>query len=270
MLELLVASALRSMVLGGAAWLGLTLTRVRDPQVHMTAWTVVLLVSLAMPMLTPWVRVTIPAEEPPARLVKIIWTNVPGDAPRAPTQTVIPAVAASQPDVVVASPPDGVAMSQPEIVAAPPAHGLDWLALAAVIYVVVAGVMLLRLFIGSMLMWRVVRAARPVPDSWAIGEGYAANIAANADVRVSDVVVVPVTFASTILLPSASSAWSTRKRQAVLLHEGAHVAHGDFYVLLLAAINRAVFWFNPFAWWQLARLADLAEAVSDDAAVAEQ
>ena len=269
MLELLVASALRSMVLGGAAWLGLTLTRVRDPQVHMTAWTVVLLVSLAMPMLTPWVRVTIPAEEPPARLVKITWTNVPGETPRAPTKTVIPAVAASQPDVVTASRPDGVAMSQPEVVAAPPARGLDWLALAAAIYVVVAGVMLLRLFIGSMLMWRVVRAAHPLPDGWAFGAGYAANIAANADVRVSDVVVVPVTFASTILLPSASSAWSARKRQAVLLHEGAHVAHGDFYVLLLAAINRAVFWFNPFAWWLLAHLADLAEAISDDAAVAE-
>jgi hypothetical protein len=38
-------------------------------------------------------------------------------------------------------------------------------------------------------------------------------------------------------------------------------------VLLLAAINRAVFWFNPFAWWLLTRLADLAEMISDDDAV---
>src|SRR5262249_60120941 len=61
--------------------------------------------------------------------------------------------------------------------------------------------------------------------------------------------------------------WSPAKRRAVLSHEGSHVAHGDFYVLLLAAINRAVFWFNPFAWWQLARLAELAEIISDDAAL---
>jgi hypothetical protein len=54
----------------------------------------------------------------------------------------------------------------------------------------------------------------------------------------------------------------------VLIHEGAHVAHADFYVLLLAAINRAVFWFNPFAWWQFVRLAELAEIISDDAALA--
>src|SRR5258705_194178 len=46
-------------------------------------------------------------------------------------------------------------------------------------------------------------------------------------------------------------------------HEGAHVANRDFYVLLLASLNRAVFWFSPFAWWQLLRLAELAEIISD-------
>jgi len=32
MLELLAESALRSIILGGGVWLGLTLLRVRDPQ----------------------------------------------------------------------------------------------------------------------------------------------------------------------------------------------------------------------------------------------
>jgi len=53
----------------------------------------------------------------------------------------------------------------------------------------------------------------------------------------------------------------------VLAHEGAHVANRDFYVLLLAALNRAVFWFSPFSWWQLARLAELAEIISDAQAI---
>ena len=57
--------------------------------------------------------------------------------------------------------------------------------------------------------------------------------------------------------------WDLAKRRAVLAHEGAHVANRDFYVLLLASLNRAVFWFSPFAWWQLARLAELAEIISD-------
>ena len=43
----------------------------------------------------------------------------------------------------------------------------------------------------------------------------------------------------------------------MLAHEGAHVANRDFYVLLLASLNRAVFWFSPFSWWQLTRLAEL-------------
>jgi len=38
-------------------------------------------------------------------------------------------------------------------------------------------------------------------------------------------------------------------------------------VLLLAAFNRAVFWFNPMAWWQLVRMVELAEIISDDAAL---
>jgi hypothetical protein len=79
----------------------------------------------------------------------------------------------------------------------------------------------------------------------------------------SNVVGGPVTFGSTILLPPQCMEWDLRKRQAVLAHEGAHVANMDFYVLLLASLNRAVFWFSPFAWWQLIRLAELAEMISD-------
>jgi hypothetical protein len=87
--------------------------------------------------------------------------------------------------------------------------------------------------------------------------------AANSNVRVSHVIGGPVTFGSTILLPPQCFDWDLAKRQAVLAHEGAHVANRDFYVLLLASLNRAVFWFSPFAWWQIIRLAELAEIISD-------
>ena len=69
--------------------------------------------------------------------------------------------------------------------------------------------------------------------------------------RVSNLIGGPVTFGSTILLPPQCFEWDPHKRQAVLAHEGAHVANGDFYILLLASLNRAMFWFSPFAWWQL-------------------
>jgi len=88
-----------------------------------------------------------------------------------------------------------------------------------------------------------------------------------ADVRISEIVGMPVTVGSTILLPPDCSEWSAAKLRAVLSHEGSHAARGDFYVLLLAGVHRALFWFNPFAWWLARRLAELAEVISDDAAV---
>jgi hypothetical protein len=140
-------------------------------------------------------------------------------------------------------------MPAPAVLDHSPLAALDWRSLATGVYAVIAGVMLLRVLIGLLLMEQVRRAARRVGDDWALG----------GDVRVSEVVRAPVTFASTILLPAACATWNPGKRQTALLHERSHVAQGDFYVLLLAQIYRALFWFNPLAWWLPARLADLAE-----------
>jgi hypothetical protein len=51
MLALLLESALRSVALGIAVWLAAQILRVGNPHVQMTAWTAVLMVSLAMPLL---------------------------------------------------------------------------------------------------------------------------------------------------------------------------------------------------------------------------
>jgi hypothetical protein len=253
MLVLLAESALRSIALGAAVGLGLWLLRMRSPQLRMTAWTGVLLASLALPALTPWLRITLPAVRS-HDLVDISWARL------------LPAPAGQ---MAHGTPPEDVRQSAVDQQAgAELRHGADagwpvvslvrWRFLATAVYVAVAGFMLARLLLGWVLMWRVVRAARPAANRFAAG----------MDVRISDVVRVPLTFASTILLPPACAGWSARKLQAAMLHEGAHVAHGDSYVLLLAAVNRAVFWFNPLAWWLSAHLADLAEMVSDDTAVA--
>jgi hypothetical protein len=239
MLALLAEAALRSMALGAFARLGLKLMRVRHPQLKMTVWTVVLLVSLTMPILTPWMTISLPRAAP--RTVKITWIELPGITDQIPRR--------SERADVAAPPLDSAAP-------APPGRG-EWQSWAIGLYLFVSGAMLLRLLVGLTLMWHVVRAARRVRDGW--GEG---------DIRISGVVTVPVTFASTILLPVGYSAWGAHKLRAVLLHERSHVLHGDFYVLLLASINRAVFWFSPFAWWLFVRLGELAEAVSDDAAIA--
>jgi hypothetical protein len=268
MLALLLEAALRSLALGGVVWLGLKLLRVRDPRAHMTSWTVVLAASLAMPLIMHWGTLTLPYSAPPSPLAKIVWATAPAPLDAATGAPGLPQPLGPPATTGEAARSDRVAdrVTMPATSAqtggwrdAPGVRWLqaDWLILATGLYALIAGILLLRLTIGIVLTWRLVRASRPIAD------------APGSNVRVCDVVGVPVTFASTILLPPESIEWSPVKRQAVLLHEGSHVAHGDCYVLLLAALNRAVFWFSPFAWWQLARLSELAEMISDDAAIEE-
>jgi hypothetical protein len=236
MLMILAEAALRSFVLGSAVWLALTVLRIRNPHVHMASWVMVLAASLSMPLLMHWTRVTITLQPLPAPVHA--WP-----------------VESSLPETLRASLP-----SEFGPLAAIPAEHLntiDWWALATAIYACVAGILLLRLVIGIRLTWRLVRAAKPIREPWA----------ANADVRACDDIGGPVTFGSTILLPPQCMDWDASKRQAVLAHEGAHVANWDFHILLLASLNRAMFWFSPFAWWQLSRMAELAEIISDGHAI---
>lgn len=238
MIATLAEAALRSFVLGGVVWLGLNLFRVRNPHVHMTAWIVVLLASLAMPFVMHWPTLTITRLPLPVSMPDDV---LPAD---------ISMLEAPQPALPIAS---GAAVAMP----AQSGLSINWWLVATILYAGVAACLLLRLTIGLCLTWRLARAAKPIKGPQLI----------DADVRVSRDVGGPVTFGSTILVPPQFAGWNAKKRLAVLAHEGAHVANGDFYVLLLASLNRAMFWFSPFSWWQLARLAELAEIISDAEAI---
>ena len=238
MLTILAESAVRSLVLGSVVWVGLNLFRVRNPHLHMTSWIMVLVASLSMPFLMDWITVSVTLAPLPAAAPENLW-------------------AAGSPwsESVGASLPPEAAMPVPargEI-----HHAVNWWVLATAVYAIVAGMLLLRLAVGIFLTWRLVCAAKPITEPWA----------AHSDVRVSDAISGPVTFGSTILLPAHCVGWDAVKRRAVLAHEGAHVANRDFHILLLASLNRSVFWFSPFAWWQLVRLAELAEIISDASAI---
>ena len=60
-------------------------------------------------------------------------------------------------------------------------------------------------------------------------------------------------------MPSSWREWDSRKLNAVILHEYAHIDRGDFAVQLLASLHAAVFWFSPVAWLLQSQLAALAE-----------
>jgi beta-lactamase regulating signal transducer with metallopeptidase domain len=254
MLLQLLEAAFRSFVLGGAVWLSLRFLRVQNPQVRMTAWTVVLIVSLSMPVVMHWATLTIPTYSPP--LDDVI-------APVSPATTTRPTVQATEfPAEKISSPwaaenSGAAADFHVSSSADAPFAAIDWPVLAIGPYLAVTGGLLLRLAIGLALTWRIKRRGQRISENWTAG----------SDVRLSASVATPVTFGATILLPAECLDWSATKRRAVLAHERCHVARGDFHILLLATLHRAVFWFSPFSWWLLNELAETAELISDDAAI---
>lgn len=81
---------------------------------------------------------------------------------------------------------------------------------------------------------------------------------------------VPVTvgvLAPRVYLPTEWLEWANEKLVAVLTHERTHIERRDCTVIMLAELNRCLFWFHPLAWWLKIQLSALAEAACDDAVI---
>jgi beta-lactamase regulating signal transducer with metallopeptidase domain len=231
MLEALVSAALRTLLLALLVELCLRILRVRHPQLLLAAWTAVLMASLAMPFLQRYALITVPI----AVDLPVSFADLPGST--SPAMAVVSGVTTA------------VAVSVP--------GGPAWRLWLMGVYLIVAGAMLARVLVGAVLSWNLVHAARPIRDAWAEG----------GRVRASAAISTPVTVGGSIVLPLDYVGWAASTQRAVLAHERAHVAGGDFYLLLLSQFNRVLFWFNPLSWWLHCRLAGLAELTSDDAAM---
>jgi beta-lactamase regulating signal transducer with metallopeptidase domain len=227
-MTLLLESALRSLLLGLLVWALLKLVRMRDTGTETIIWTFVLMVALAMPLLSHYL---------PQLLVTLPHLTHPAAG--------VPGAADQQ-------------VSD----AAPTAPALLWLArhgqlLLSCLYLLGALLCLARLIMGLVLTRRLYRRAVPVQADWVRGRR----------IRTSAALKGPASLAHTILLPGDFTTWSATKREAVLAHETAHIARGDFFVQLAASVHCALFWFSPFAWWLQSKLAEIAESASDEAAV---
>jgi bla regulator protein blaR1 len=199
--------------------------RVRNIQAQLIIWTVVLFAGLSMPLLMQWTTIAVPA----------------------PSST--PVWIAPPPAVFVAAETERSTFRKDSSPA-------NWDAILFGSYLVIAGLLLLRLMIGLLLTWRMVRGATRFLPEWTNG----------MDVRVTSV-SAPVTCGLTVLLPLDCVSWDETMQNAVLSHERAHVRRADFFIQVLAGVHRAIFWFSPFSWWLQNRLAELAELASDDAAI---
>jgi hypothetical protein len=77
----------------------------------------------------------------------------------------------------------------------------------------------------------------------------------------------PITFGVArplVLLPADAISWSAERRGAVLFHESAHIARGDWVSQTIGQFACELLWFHPLAWCAFARLRDEAERAADD------
>jgi beta-lactamase regulating signal transducer with metallopeptidase domain len=80
----------------------------------------------------------------------------------------------------------------------------------------------------------------------------------------------PITFGIArplVLFPIEAQSWSIECRRAVLLHEIAHIARGDWLSQTICRLARDLFWFHPLAWRAFAHVRDEAERAADDCVV---
>jgi GWxTD domain-containing protein len=135
--------------------------------------------------------------------------------------------------------------------APPPA----WPKLIVLVWLAGAVTGLLRIFVGLYLGSRLRRTSGNIEEG----------------VYESPSVTIPITvgmFRPVILLPSDWRQWDEQTLSAVMTHERSHVERRDPVRRLAASVYLAVCWFHPLAWWLFRHLSELAEAVSDDAALA--
>jgi bla regulator protein blaR1 len=293
MIPTLIEAALRSLLLAFAVGAGLRAFRVRNVLAQKSAWGLVLGSALLMPILAPlaarWQLLPASATVilPPHTIALLEnWQPIPR-----PVRSIVPEPATSSaaialPEGTSASVSPSFDKSEPEpepsttgtapasvfsdvysgvpmsAASTPPVRSRNTIAAAVIswlVYLGIAGALLLRLFYGlatALLLWQ---AAEPVSFE------DVPPCAAGLPLRASRAVSSPVTIGSGILLPADYADWDAEKLRIVLAHERSHIRQGDFYLQLLAALYAALAWFSPLGWWLKRTLSDLAETISDRA-----
>ncbi len=137
-----------------------------------------------------------------------------------------------------------------------------------------ASIALARLFASLFGLWRKGRQSAPVTQAaWiAVADRWTRHYGIRRPItfRVAAEGTIPATWGFSrpvVLLPAEALDWPQQRIGAVLLHELAHVARGDFLVQTLSRVACAFHWFNPFVWHAYRRLRVESERASDDLAV---
>lgn len=132
-------------------------------------------------------------------------------------------------------------------------------------------VLSLRVSVGQLLMWRMMRAATPISDERI--RNVASEVVSASDARRtvrwlehsnSSMPMTCGVWTPAIIIPVSAKEWSNDRLRMVLMHELVHVERGDCLWQWLAHVVTIGQWFNPLAWLATSRLKSEREQACDD------
>jgi beta-lactamase regulating signal transducer with metallopeptidase domain len=270
LLRALAESAVRTLAFAGLVAMALLVLRVTRPAARLYAWTIVLYGSLALVVLG-W---AVPALRVPLPVLSLSGDVTPSEVPAPFANNTVARVPSRLSSSIARPEPEAprIHSSAADKASHPPR--LSWSVAALSLYLAGVAVLLLRAGVGWIVTRRLERSARPIDDvatqARAARHAAASGLPCAPRLAATDRLSVPVATSilrPMIVLPGNWREWSAAKLDAVLAHEIAHVARRDALTQRISLVYRAMSWFNPFSWWLHHRLGDLAEQVSDEAAL---
>ena len=219
---------------------------------------------------SPGDAVAQPAKDPDTSAAQPVWDESPATTSGNEESAAVP----TPPDHVsdtAAAEPDSVEHNAPARLA-PPA----WLGSALALLLGIGFVAGALQLVGGLLSVRACRRySRPVDDADLQEQldilQAELGLARYIEMRESDRLTTAATCGwqrPMVLLPPAWRGWTAEQRRAVLAHELAHVAGGDYLTCVLAQLGLALHFYHPLVHWLVARLRLEQELAADATAAA--
>ena len=236
-----VAHWMQAAGVAGAAWLAVSVLRLREPGFLLKYWQAVLLLLLLAPWVQPWRPVAAtPAHEPP---------------PAALAQESAGVAGVSVAESVVSLPAERWSVE-------PWTWVLGLLAAVAVFRLAWLGLGLVRL---GRLARSADRVAPPAPSRELLARfRTSATFVQSPDVR------MPCSFGlvrPTVVLPAAFDRLEPAFQRDIVCHELLHLERRDFAAAIAEEVMAALLWFHPWAWLIRGRIRLHREQVVDAAVV---
>lgn len=186
------------------------------------------------------------------------------------TAIAVPSILTDLPPVVPASPPAGNVV----VTASSPALSRPTFPRVSTFWVAGSLLFVFPLLTGFVRIRRLRRDSVP----WRGGHAVVAELAKGLGVRVRIEVLLheaaagPMTcgvLRPALVLPPDARHWDQADLRRAIVHELEHIRRGDWFILCLARLVCALYWFHPLVWMAWRRLRLEAEKACDDAVLRE-